>query len=137
MTSSQPVVTQNAINFTPDNKRAYAYSGDFTFTDSVAYGLDFVTNTEYLVATVYFGYHSPSGNNIETHILFNDQIVFQAESNNSYTGDFQNGFPHVKILIPPFTHVQMGAINVSASDARTCTIALSADAFGMIETGYQ
>jgi len=137
MTSSQPVVTQNAINFTPDNKRAYAMSGSFSFTDSVAYGLDFVTNTEYLVATVYFGYHSPSSNNIESRILFNDIIVFQAESNNSYTGDFQNGFAHIKILIPPFTHVQMGAINVSESDARTCTIVLSADAFGMTKTEYQ
>jgi len=137
VTSSQPVITQNAINFTPDNKRAYAFSGSFNFADSVVYGLDFVTNTEYLLATVYFGYGTSSGNNIETHIVFNDQIVFQAETENASSGEFSTGFAHIKLIIPPFTHVKMGSINVSSSDTRTATMVLSAAAFGMTETGYQ
>ena len=100
---------------------------------SVVYGLDFRTDTEYLVTTIYFGYGTSSGNNIETHIVFNDQIVFQAETENASSGEFSTGFAHVKIIIPPFTHVQIGAINVSTADTRISTIALSGKVQGAIQ----
>jgi len=51
VTSSQPVTTPNALNFTPDNKNAYAYSGALTITTgSYATGLEFSTNSEYILA---------------------------------------------------------------------------------------
>jgi len=103
----------------------YGLSGSFSFTDTVAYGLNFSTGKGYIEAKIYFGYHDPSGDNVETHVVFNNQIVFQAESNQSLSGDFPNGFAHLKIIIPPYTTVKIGAINVSNSNAHTSTISLT------------
>ena len=62
--------------------------------------------------------------------MFNDTLVFNAESNSSYSGDFQNGFANLRIIIPPFTLVKIGAINVSGATERDATIVLSGRVYG-------
>ena len=109
----------------------YGLSGSFAFTDSAAYGLEFTSGSGYIKAAIYFGYHNPSGDNIETHVLFNNILVFNAESNSSYSGDFQNGFANLRIIIPPFTKVQVGAINVSGATERDGTLVLSGRIYGV------
>ncbi len=62
MTSSQPVVTPNALNFTPDNKHCYAYSGDIPASTSPTQVLEFNTNTEYVMANIIWNGHVDNGN---------------------------------------------------------------------------
>lgn len=122
---SNAIFTGPQQGLTIIGEHCYATSGQFTFTDTVGYGLNFTSGSGYIIAKVYFGYSDPSGDNIETHALLNDILVFDAESNNSYSGDFQMGYAHIKILIPPYTNVKMGAINKSNSNEHNGTILLT------------
>jgi len=136
VTSSQPVVTPNAINFTPDNKRCYANSGLFEF-DNTAFkaGLDFTTQSEYIIGRFYWGYPESSGDNIQSQIYLNDVKVYATF--HSYTGgDYTNAPMFCDILIPPFTNCKAGAINGDGND-RDCLVTFSGEAYGMIETDYQ
>jgi len=54
MTSSQPIVTRNALNFTPDNLRCYAYSGTLNVTAETVTALNFTTETAYIVGSFSF-----------------------------------------------------------------------------------
>jgi len=119
------------LNYIGDH--CYGLSGLFSFDDNAAYGLNFTSGEGYIEATVYFGYATSSGNNIESHILFNEVQVFQAESENAGSGEYSTGFAHVKILIPPYTNVKIGAINVTSSDVRQATLSLTGKVYGIIK----
>jgi len=133
MTSSQPVATPNAINFTPDNKRAYAYSGVIAVTNAKISLIEFNTNTEYLAGKVYIFNGDGSGDDMEYTIEFNDVIVMEIYSLNTDRLDPIK----TKIIVPPFTNVKITADNVQSSTGRNHTAHFYAKAFGMTETGYQ
>jgi len=136
MTSSQPVVTPQAINFTPDNKRSYANSGLFEFDNSgFKAGIDFTTQSEYIIGRFYWGYPEASGDNIQSQIYLNDVKVYAHF--HSYTGgDYTNAPMFVDILIPPFTNCKAGAINGDGNE-RDCLVTFSGKAYGMTDTEYQ
>ena len=113
MTSSQPVVTPNALNFTPDNKHAYIYSGKVVVTNSLKTLLEFSTNSEYLVTTVSMNFDTSLG------------------GSNNYD------FSMRKIIIPPFTDVLITAINLNADANHDCYASVTGSAYGMTETGFQ
>jgi len=141
VTSSQPVTTPNAINFTPDNKHAYAYSGRFTVSTSNQTQLLFNTNTEYINGI--FQGHGPisevtaqNGRISTWKIYFNDEIVAYIKADT--TDDFEGTTPNlVKLIIPPFTKVEVitdsNSIDADFYNAFTFTGAV----YGMTETGYQ
>jgi len=134
MTSSQPVVTQNAINFTPDNLRAYSYSGLVTTSASDDVNLlEFSTNSEYIRARIQFWYDAAgSGSNIEFKTFFNTVKVATTHVTDSIDVEWQLTY----LIIPPFTDVLIQAKNHSSStEPVLCT--LTGDVYGMIETGYQ
>jgi len=133
MTSSQPVATPNAINFTPDNKRAYAYSGVIGVTNVKVNMIEFDTNTEYLAGKVYIFNAGGSGDDIQYTIEFNDVAIMSLYSLNTARLD-----PiRTKIIVPPFTNVKITAYNIQSSTARDHTAHVYAKAFGMTDTGYQ
>ena len=137
MTSSQPVVTQNAINFTPDNLHCYAYTGIVGAVGSGTYAehLNFDTNSEYIKARVMIQYGEPASDNLEWQILFNNIVV--ANSNSQVTST-SNTFPDfVDLIIPPFTNFVWQITNSSGGTARDVTCTFTGKAVGMTETGYQ
>jgi hypothetical protein len=133
VTSSQPVVTQNAINFTPDNLRCYAYSGSTTLSTSYQEFLNFNTNSEYIVAELNFvgEWDSLGANDFYTRVYFNDVIIMFDDTSAELA---PNVWP-VRLIIPPFTHVVIDGKAQSGTPEFSCV--LIGDVYGMIETGYQ
>jgi len=135
MTSSQPVITQNAINFTPDNKRCYAFSGVISVNGTETQLMEFDTNTEYLDAIIQFNYVQAVTEDYFYKIYFNDIIVqgYLATHSAQYTSP-DNLIP---IIIPPFTNVKLTAENVTDNNARNQLVSIKGDAYGMTKTEYQ
>jgi len=140
MTSSQPVVNRNAINFTPDNKRAYAYSGLVQIATSDVTHLEFSTNSEYFVGTVTLtGPVNASDINNGENILFigylNEIAIFNVKLNPA--GEGMPGDAIIPIVIPPFTLVEIKAKSSSSGAGYQTSCLLVGKVYGMTETGYQ
>jgi len=136
MTSSQPVVTPNAINFTPDNKRAYIYSGEKNVTNVELILFEFSTNSEYLKARFQLTSDSGSNDNINSQLYFNN-VVVQAGIYTLNGLAPWNDILSLHMIIPPFTDVKFTATNLSAVNARPHFAMMVAKAYGMTETDYQ
>ena len=138
MTSSQPVATPNAINFTPDNKHAYAYSGDIPITagNTITF-LDFETNSEYIKGQIQIGRNVKTSAEHEAFLYFKSELIFYSKMDNASTVTNQtpNSQP-LEFIIPPFTHVEF-KIKSSDSDTSQKTAIFIGEAFGMIDVGYQ
>jgi len=136
VTSSQPVTTPNAINFTPDNLRCYAYSGEVSVANVELFLLDFQTNSEYINGQVLLGSKAQENEDYEFKIYFNDVIIFSSTFGDQ--GAIYIGNWPIPIIIPPFTAVKMSLDNISGdTDSRVWTIGLTGEAYGMTETGFQ
>ena len=141
MTSSQPVVTPQAINFTPDNKQAYAYSGLIS-TDAGNYvnAIQFDTNSEYIDAhlEMYVDDTTPIGQNdaYGFRILFNDVTIARMEMDDRSTPRTRQNHNNINFLIPPFTNVKIELYGES-TETNFATFMLKGEAIGMTETGYQ
>ena len=136
MTSSQPVATPNALNFTPDNKRCYAYSGDVAVSASNTTMLEFSTNSEYIVAT--FEYHGTiaqiASNQLAIELTLNGVSIIHTYYDATVDHTLWDYPP--KIIIPPFTDFKITLAQASGSD-RTMQVTLTGEVFGMTEVGYQ
>jgi hypothetical protein len=107
---SGDTVTGEALQFTNDNKHAYAYSGVIPVDNTEKALLNFSTNSEYINAIVQFnGGASGGGDNYNYRIKFNN-VIIQEYVSNSNADDL---YEELKIIIPPFTHVQCTAQNAS------------------------
>jgi len=139
MTSSQPVVTRNAINFTPDNKRCYAYSGSVSATNVEAILLEFNTNSEFIIADIQFNSMNELAQECGYQIYLNNLVIMNYLDGNRadpYHSPKSNNMQ--KILIPPFTIFKSTAKNLTDTASltkQTCT--LVGDVYGMTDTGYQ
>ena len=140
MTSSQPVVTPNALNFTPDNKHCYAYSGTFGNTTTAQTLLNFQTNSEYIVGdfvlngAVRFTY----GNNgaiTAWRISFNGVVVSLSKTESGDADTPMQSFQHM--IIPPFTEVTLEVDSEEDNTAELLTATFIGRVYGMTETGYQ
>jgi len=138
MTSSQPVVTQTAINFTPDNLRCYAYSGNVIVNNTSKTLLSFQTNSEYINATIqFYGDFADMASNkkIIEQIEFNGiQIVDKSRLNNA--AQVLVDLDPIYLIIPPFTDVSIIYSTDSAANLEY-GVTLIGDVYGMTETGYQ
>jgi len=106
MTSSQPVVTPNALNFTNDNKHAYAFSGNIKAAstgDADTLMLEFNTESYYLDAILNFTEEAIAADNIFFKVFLNDSVVINVKYDSSPNYD-NTIYP---ILIPPFTNVKI------------------------------
>jgi len=138
VTSSQPVTTPNAINFTPDNLHCYAYSGTKTIDGSVWAAntqlLNFTTQSEYIVGTFVITTDLITGYNLFIAVQFNDVTVVNLKTDGvpPYGMNLLN---NLEMVIPPFTKVELlfGSQGVTV----TATGLMSGKAYGMTETGFQ
>ena len=141
MTSSQPIITQNAINFTPDNKRCYAYSGDIPATGALVEFLNFNTNSEYLIGTLQFNGcandAAPAEGQISVCVAkINGVVVCTLKVD---TEDSYNGLTSVaqELVIPPFSLFQCSVISGGVSSDRLGSLTFTGEAFGLTDVGYQ
>jgi hypothetical protein len=140
MTSSQPVVTPNALNFTPDNKHCYAYSGTYNASTDQQTVLEFNTNSEYINAIwnlTQFVREDSVGSTESTvaTISFNDSIVYQVMVGSSAIDSPTS--QNVEMIIPPFTTVKVTLRSGTTAATRQATVLMRGTAYGMTETGYQ
>jgi len=139
MTSSLPVTTPNALLFTPDNKRCYAYSGvqDYGGVQHQEYTVnEFDTNSEYINAKFQWGFSEYQSDDSISIIKFNDVIVHENYFNDTRMA-FNYGMAPVRLIIPPFTNVKVIFINKATANAYEVTACMIGDCYGMTETGYQ
>jgi len=140
MTSSQPVVTPNALIFTPDNKNCFGYSGSVDVDNSLTTLLSFETQSEYILATIqnfYAGVSTGSqpNPNVQFQTKFNNKVITSYVTFDSATDNAVKN--QIKLVIPPFTEVILTGINAETSATIQLLCIVTGEAFGMVNTGYQ
>ena len=135
MTSSQPIATPNALNFTPDNKGCYAFSGLMSIDDNETTMINCQTNSEYIKAKVQFNYPTSDGDNFIYRVYFNDIVVQAYVIDHSALYGYQNSV--IYLIIPPFTAVKLTADNQGSNTPRAQICSITGEAIGMTETGFQ
>ena len=118
---SSETVISNTLQFTNDNKHAYAFSGNIIINNTTSTLLSFSTQSEYLIAKIYwygdFGY--VGGAKVITEaVKFNDILVYDNSrliNSSSGVGSNEFGDP-TPFIIPPFTNVIVQLGNDNAGD---------------------
>lgn len=111
--TSQTVIT-NALQFTDDNKQAYAYGGLVNVTNAGQTLLTFNTQSEYLKSRIQVSSDSGSSDNVTLQIYFNDIKVM----GHMYTEDNLKPWSDiftVDLIIPPFTTVKLTAVSTAVN----------------------
>jgi hypothetical protein len=91
--------------------------------------LDYTSGNGYIVATVQFGIHSESNNNIAFSVKFNGKIVIgYALSGATSDAQSSNYWP---ILIPPYTHVECIGNNLESGSAIPLTCVVTGRVYGL------
>ena len=106
---SGDTVIGEALQFTNDNKHAYAYSGVIGATSSGTTFLKFNTNSEYIVGTVQANYTTQSADDMTYDIIF-DNVIVQRWFHAGATGVSDVGSEPqnaINVIIPPFTEVEI------------------------------
>ena len=99
------------LQFTPDNKHAYVYSGEIQANDEVT-AFEFETLSYYLVGKIQFTSDASTSNDLTNRIYINNNQI----SGTSYTDTRQNENINqpVSIIIPPFTTVRTSGENITS-----------------------
>jgi len=139
MSSSQPIATPDSLNFTPDNKRCYIYSGAKNLSASADAQdmLEFNTNSEYLVMQFQGGRNAKVSAEMAVYAYINDVLVYYAKTDNGTQIPLTPYFSQpLELIIPPFSNVK---IMQSSEDADTtnATVVGIGQAYGMTDVGYQ
>ena len=122
---SGSTVTSNALQFTNDNKNAYAYSGIIGVTNAEKTLLLMQTNSEYLMAKLQILNGTTSNEDFTYKVFFNDVIVAQWHFVYASTIHQLIEYPYL-FTIPPFTTVKVTALNVSSGVSRDHTATVTA-----------
>lgn len=121
-----------ALQFTPDNKHAYLYTGERNIksSDGDKEFINFTTTSEYMIAK-FQPYYSTfnQGDNLQMKLNFNGVLIYSEEL------EFSEGYSDniSTIIIPPFTNVQATLISTVSGVGINVGIALVADVKGTIE----
>jgi len=123
-----------SLQFTPDNKFAYAYSGIVSVTGGSSANtelLGFKTESEYLVSTIQAYSDNRGSAQMYFEIKFNDVIVIETEFDaEGSVNAIIDGT--ARLIIPPFTNVTiLGGFESGAT--YNYTVTLSAKVKGAIE----
>ena len=115
------------LQFTPDNKRAFAYSGDILSPTAGGYSrlIQFETQSYYLVAKFNFG-GEPSTVNVGFLIKLDNVDIIEIPTREPYDMMY-----NVDLIIPPFTTVEVLA-DPDGSDL-TVQTTMVAEVHGAIE----
>ena len=123
------------LQFTPDNKAAYAYSGTVTSTggasDPNTLMLEFDTTNEYLEAVFSWGNTQTSGTADNfVAIKFNDEDIYKIRFREGADSNHTNP-KNLFLIIPPFTNVKCYAD--TSADSHIWTWTMGAKVKGTIQ----
>jgi len=99
-----------SLQFTPDNKFAYAYSGTVSFNGDETNIVVIKSESFYLVGKFQLGVNNYDGDDLDVGIKFNDQQILLNRSAVTGTNGLVNGVEW-DIVVPPFTEVALTAEN--------------------------
>jgi len=124
-----------SLQFSPDNKFAYAYSGIVVIGDSEISLLDVKTQSEYIHIRWEWNYTTT------TDLISSDDYTFFVYLNDvkltavvTSTSDRFNENSKYKIfLVPPFSNIKITAVNKSDSTTHNCYSSLIGKVYGAIE----
>jgi hypothetical protein len=104
------------LQFTPDNKNAYAYSGKQFANDPEVTILEFTTESYYLVGSIQFTSPAGTSDDLIFRTYLNDIQV--SGSNWTDTRQNENINQPVLFIIPPFSTISARVLNGTSSSAR-------------------
>jgi hypothetical protein len=105
-----------SLQFTPDNKKAYIYSGQQFANDPQVTFLEFTTETYYLQGTIQFSCPAGTSDDIIFRTFLNDIQI--TGSNWTDTRQNENITQPINIIIPPFTKFTAKVLNGTSASAR-------------------
>jgi hypothetical protein len=137
----------NTLQFTPDNKHAYWYSGEFTASSTLILIGEFQTQSYYLIGEIRLAgmtdMGSPaSGSIVALRVVFGDTTTSTINGEphlvvaNLKTDGASEDMPFsdtAKIIIPPFTNVQLYVDGDTTSSSYDGTVSCIFDVKGSIE----
>jgi hypothetical protein len=122
---SGTTVISNALQFTNDNKHAYAFSGIVDVNNSETQLLLLNTQSEYLLSKLTVLQGTTSNEDFLYKVFFNDIAVAQWHCLQVTT--INTNMPNVyDFVIPPFTVVKVTAQNTSSATNRDHSATLTA-----------
>jgi len=122
---SGQTVTGNGLQFTDDNKHAYAYSGEIGVGSSTITLSLLQTNSEYLNATLQIMNGTTSNEDFKYVVYFNDVVV--AQWHFLYAATINQSMPNVlNLIVPPFTTIKITANNLDSATLRNHTVVFNA-----------
>ena len=138
----------NTLQFTPDNKYCYWYSGEFTSSSTLKKLGEFTTGSYYLLGEIRIAgmtdMGSPAtGSTLAVRVFFSDTVT-TSDANatpeqvvvNLKTDGASEDMPFsdtAKLIIPPFTTVKMFRDNDTTSTSVDGTVSFTAKVKGTVE----
>ena len=122
---SGSTVISNALQFTNDNKHAYAFSGIVDVNNTETRLLLLNTQSEYLLTELQVLQGTTSNEDFLYKVFFNNVIVAQWHC--LQVTDKEINMPNIyNFIIPPFTLVKVAAQNTSSATTRNHSATLTA-----------
>ena len=121
-------ITGPDLQYTQDNKHAFAYSGSVDVANSTITLLKFTSKACYIVGTFQPQYFDNAGaENFQFKVLFNSLQVAGVvlDKIDGYTP-----YEEIELIIPPETHVLITAINVADADTRKIAAIITGRVYG-------
>jgi len=112
---SGQTVTGETLQFTDDNKYAYAYSGKIAVNDTETTLLEFETNSSYIVANIQLEYFDAASDNMKYLVKINNVEVCVG----IITGRTENWYNDLQIILPPNARILVTGINNNATGTRS------------------
>jgi hypothetical protein len=120
---SGQTVTGEALQFTDDNKYAYAYSGKIAVNDTETTLLEFETNSSYIVANIQLEYFDAASDNMKYLVKINNVDVCVG----IITGRTENWYNDLQIILPPNASILITGINNNATGTRSIGATLTGE----------
>jgi len=124
----------STLQFTPDNKHAYAYSGEVAVTGASSANtkvIEFETQSYYLISEFQPFATERGGAQLYFEIKFNDIIVVKTEFDSSGSINPMLDSP-IKLIIPPFTNVKV-LVGIESGTNKSWTVSKVSKVLGSIE----
>ncbi len=122
--SGETVTSSNALQFTNDNKHAYAYSGLVAVGNTETTLFSIQTQSEYLITKLQINYAQKDNDDFLYKVYFNDIVISAWSYDSAQHYGHQNNVAY--LIIPPFTTVKATAANITSGTARNQSAVLTA-----------
>jgi len=127
-----------SLQFTPDNKHCYAYSGTFESVNAQQTMLSFTTGSFYTVGTFTFNgpiriAYATSGGPAVYQISFNNQVIALGKADTVTSNIPANQYQIQMVVIPPHTEVTFIALCEEDTATELITATFTGKVSGAIE----